>query len=194
MLLFPNAKINIGLNITRRLKSGLHAIESCFCPVEIHDVIEVKKSNSSNLIETGIPITCKEKDNLILKVLHEIKIKDQQHWNIIEKSMIKVIQSWNGTAHNLYTEGGVVIAGKTGTAQIKSLTDQDLTVREEYQEVRDNIEDRDHALFASYGPIPNPNIAVVVIVENGESGSAVAAPIAKKMIEAYQKITFIDEQ
>jgi cell division protein FtsI/penicillin-binding protein 2 len=35
---------------------------------------------------------------------------------------------------------------------------------------------------------------VVVIVENGESGSAVAAPIAKKMIEAYQKITFIDEQ
>ncbi|RZP03329.1 MAG: penicillin-binding protein 2 [Gammaproteobacteria bacterium] len=131
---------------------------------------------------------------LMPELLHEIKIKDQQHWNIIEKSMIKVIQSWNGTAHNLYTEGGVVIAGKTGTAQIKSLTDQDLTVREEYQEVRDNIEDRDHALFASYGPIPNPNIAVVVIVENGESGSAVAAPIAKKMIEAYQKITFIDEQ
>jgi penicillin-binding protein 2 len=87
-----------------------------------------------------------------------------------------------------------VIAGKTGTAQIKSLTDQDLTVREEYQEVRGNIKNRDHALFASYGPIPNPNIAVVVIVENGESGSAVAAPIAKKMIEAYQKITFIDEQ
>ena len=50
MLLFPNAKINIGLNITRRLKSGLHAIESCFCPVEIHDVIEIKKSNSSDLI------------------------------------------------------------------------------------------------------------------------------------------------
>ena len=75
MLLFPNAKINIGLNITRRLKSGLHAIESCFCPVEIYDVIEVKKSNSSDLIETGIPITCKEEDNLILKVLHEIKIR-----------------------------------------------------------------------------------------------------------------------
>jgi penicillin-binding protein 2 len=133
-------------------------------------------------------------DPLMPELLYEIKIKDQQHWNIIEQSMVKVIQSWNGTAHNLYSEGGVVIAGKTGTAQIKSLTDQDLTVREEYQEVRGNIKNRDHALFASYGPIPNPNIAVVVIVENGESGSAVAAPIAKKMIEAYQKITFIDEQ
>ena len=74
MLLFPNAKINIGLNITRRLRSGYHTIESCFCPVGIHDIIEVKKSNSSNLIETGIPITCKEKDNLLLKVLNEIKI------------------------------------------------------------------------------------------------------------------------
>ena len=45
---------------------------------------------------------------------------------------------------------------------------------------------RGHALFASYGPIPEPNLVVVVIVENGESGSAVAAPIAKKLIEEYQ--------
>ena len=49
-----------------------------------------------------------------------------------------------------------------------------------------NIRDRDHALFASYGPVPNPNLVVVVIVENGESGSAVAAPIAKKLIEQHQ--------
>ena len=75
MLLFPNAKINIGLNITGRIESGFHTIESCFCPVGMYDIIEVKKSNSSDLIETGIPITCKEKDNLLLKVLHEIKIK-----------------------------------------------------------------------------------------------------------------------
>ena len=78
------------------------------------------------------------------------------------------------------------IAGKTGTAQIKSLIDQELTVSEEYEDVRQNVRDRDHALFASYGPIPEPNLVVVVIVENGESGSAVAAPIAKKLIEEYQ--------
>ena len=108
--------------------------------------------------------------------------------------MIQVIQSWNGTAHNLYDEDGIVIAGKTGTAQIKSLTDQDLTVREEYKEIRDDVKNRDHALFASYGPIPNPNLAVLVIIENGESGSAVAAPIAKKLIEEYQKILKENEQ
>ena len=100
--------------------------------------------------------------------------------------MISVIKSWNGTAHNLYEEGGITIAGKTGTAQIKSLTDQDLTVREEYEGIRKDIKNRDHALFASYGPVPDPNLVVVVIVENGESGSAVAAPIAKRLIEEYQ--------
>lgn len=120
------------------------------------------------------------------ELLMEVELEKEIHWEIIESSMVAVINSWNGTAHNLFRDNGVKIAGKTGTAQIKSLTDQELTVREEYQGVRENIKNRDHALFASYGPIPNPNLAVVVIVENGESGSAVAAPIAQKLIENYQ--------
>ncbi len=115
-----------------------------------------------------------------------MQIENQQHWDSIERSMISVINSWNGTAHNIYEEDGILIAGKTGTAQIKSLVDQELTVREEYEGVRKNIKDRDHALFASYGPVPNPNLVVIVIVENGESGSAVAAPIAKKLIMQHQ--------
>ena len=123
------------------------------------------------------------------KTFASVKIKNQSHWEVIEKSMISVINSWNGTAHNLYKEGGTVIAGKTGTAQIRSLVDQELTVSEEYEGVRLNIKDRDHALFASYGPVPDPNLVVVVIVENGESVSAVAAPIAQKLIEEYQKST-----
>jgi len=120
------------------------------------------------------------------EVLNDVRIGNEKNWEIIEESMISVIQSWNGTAHNLFDENGITIAGKTGTAQIKSLTDQELTVREEYEDIRQNIKNRDHALFASYGPIPDPNLVVVVIVENGESGSAVAAPIAKRIIEQYQ--------
>ena len=44
---------------------------------------------------------------------------------------------------------------------------------------------RDHALFVAFAPIDNPQIAVAVIVENGGSGSGVAAPIARDVIEAY---------
>ena len=77
------------------------------------------------------------------------------------------------------------IAGKTGRAQIKSLTDEELTVKEEYEVVRQEESVRDHALFVGYGPIPEPELTVVVIVENGESGSAIAAPIAQKLIDNY---------
>ena len=46
---------------------------------------------------------------------------------------------------------------------------------------------RDHALFVGYGPVENPKLVVVAIIENGESGSAVAAPIVRKAINLYSK-------
>ena len=121
------------------------------------------------------------------ELLFSIELNNAEHWETIERSMISVINSWNGTAHTLYKKGGISIAGKTGTAQIKSLIDQDLTVKEEYEGIREVEKNRDHALFVGYGPLPDPNLVVVVIVENGESGSSVAAPIAMKLIEQYQK-------
>ena len=126
------------------------------------------------------------------ELLFSIELNKKENWETIEKSMIAVINSWNGTAHNLYKEGGLKIAGKTGTAQIKSLVDQELTVQEEYEGIREIEKNRDHALFVSYGPLPNPNLTVVVIVENGESGSAIAAPIAMKLMEQYQKEILAD--
>jgi len=126
------------------------------------------------------------------ELLFSIDLNKKENWESIEKSMISVISSWNGTAHNLYKEDGITIAGKTGTAQIKSLVDEELTVKEEYEGIREIERDRDHALFVSYGPLPSPNLTVVVIVENGESGSSVAAPIALKLIEKYQKEILAD--
>lgn len=121
------------------------------------------------------------------ELLYEVEINEKQNWKKIEDSMMSVISSWNGTAHNLFEGRKVVIAGKTGTAQIQSLMAEDLTVQEEYKTVRKDEKNRDHALFVSYGPVPSPNLSVVVIIENGESGSRVAAPIAKAIIEKYQE-------
>jgi penicillin-binding protein 2 len=126
------------------------------------------------------------------ELLFSIELDKKENWETIERSMISVINSWNGTAHNLYKEGGIIIAGKTGTAQIKSLIDQELTVKEEYEGIREIEKNRDHALFVSYGPLPSPNLTVVVIIENGESGSSVAAPIAMKLMEQYQEEMLAD--
>ncbi len=117
--------------------------------------------------------------------IYKIDFVDSDDWEKLQDSMSKVVSAWNGTAHNLTFFGKTKIAGKTGTAQIKSLTDEGLTVKEEYEGIRVEEVNRDHALFVGYGPLTNPKLTVVVVVENGESGSAVAAPIAQKIIDNY---------
>jgi penicillin-binding protein 2 len=119
------------------------------------------------------------------ELIYKVELSSEKNWQKLEDSMSLVVSSWNGTAHNLTEFGKVKIAGKTGTAQIKSLTDEVLTVKEEYEDIREEETSRDHALFIGYGPIPEPKLAVVVIVENGESGSIIAAPIAQKLIDLY---------
>ena len=113
-----------------------------------------------------------------LESLGKINLKDETNWEKIEKSMIEVINAPNGTANNI-KDSRYVIAGKTGTAQIKSYEDQ------EYEDIRENPFFRDHALFVGYAPIPDPELLILVIIENGESGSRVAAPIAKAGFDYY---------
>lgn len=74
MISFPNAKINIGLNITEKRKDGFHNIESIFYPVfEIYDVLEVVKSNELLFNSTGLTIPGDTKSNLCLKAYQLIK-------------------------------------------------------------------------------------------------------------------------
>jgi len=119
------------------------------------------------------------------QLLYEVELTNENDWQRLEDSLSSVVSAWNGTAFNLTEFGRVKIAGKTGTAQIKSLIDEELTAKEEYEGIRLEEINRDHALFVGYGPIPNPLLSVVVIVENGESGSAIAAPIAQRLIDFY---------
>jgi len=111
-----------------------------------------------------------------------IELKNNENWELIKKALVSVVESNKGTAHNLF-DPKKRIAGKTGTAQVKSLIN-DI----KYQEIRENELLRDHALFVGYGPIEKPSLVVVVIVENGESGSLVAAPIVKKALNSYQDL------
>ena len=80
----------------------------------------------------------------------------------------------------IFDSSSAVIAGKTGTAQIKSILPN-----KEYDAIRENPSLRDHALFVGYAPIPDPELLILVIIENGESGSRVAAPIAKAGFDYY---------
>ena len=112
--------------------------------------------------------------------LADVDIDNQEHWDSVTTAMHDVMQSIRGTAWATGGNAPYQMAGKSGTAQVFSVS-QD----EEYDE--EDIEERlrDHALFISFAPFDNPRIAVAVIVENGSSGSRVAAPIARAIMDEY---------
>ena len=72
-------------------------------------------------------------------------------------------------------------AGKTGTAQVKKITEKDRELDLKTFEIP--YEERDHALYIAYGPYKNPRYALSIIVEHGGNGSTTAAPMAKKLFK-----------
>lgn len=85
-----------------------------------------------------------------------------------------------GTAHEAGKGAAYSIAGKTGTAQV-------FTVAQNAKYNEKTVEERlrDHAWFIAFAPVDAPRIAVAVLVENGGFGASAAAPIARKVMDAY---------
>lgn len=107
-------------------------------------------------------------------------VSQPRHWDEVIDSMRGVIYDPRGTARAIGQNAPWSIAGKSGTAQVFTVA-QD--ARYDADEVTERL--RDHALFVAFAPIDDPRIAVAVIVENGSSGSGVAAPIARTIIDAW---------
>lgn len=98
---------------------------------------------------------------------------DDRTLALIREAMTGVVNDPGGTGRGSRLKD-IKVAGKTGTAQVISLDSQ-----------TDAKKHMDHAWFTSYAPADNPEIAVTVVVEHGGKGGAVAAPLAKKIIEYY---------
>ena len=109
-----------------------------------------------------------------------LELNNPDDWEYVIDTMEEVMHGARGTARRAGAGAGYRMAGKTGTAQVFSLG-QD----EEYdaEEIRERL--RDHALFVGFAPTDEPKIAVAVIVENGGGGSAVAAPVARELFDAW---------
>jgi len=112
--------------------------------------------------------------------LPDVQISSSFYWDNVIGAMHDVMQGPRGTARAVGSGAPYEMAGKSGTAQVISIA-QD----EEYDEEELEERQRDHALFIAFAPLESPRIAVAVIVENGRSGSGVAAPIAKALMDEY---------
>jgi 4-diphosphocytidyl-2-C-methyl-D-erythritol kinase len=73
MIVFPNAKINIGLNVVSKRDDGFHNLETIFYPVKLADALEFAESDETRLTSSGIQIDGALENNLILKAFNLIK-------------------------------------------------------------------------------------------------------------------------
>ncbi|MGI0152820.1 penicillin-binding protein 2 [Pseudidiomarina sp. WS423] len=109
-----------------------------------------------------------------------VVLKNANNWEVAHQALTKVITSPKGTARRAFQGASYTSAGKTGTAQVRSIgQDEEYNAEEIAEKYRDN------AMYVGYAPAENPEVVVVIAVENAGGGSSIAAPMARQLLDAY---------
>ena len=114
------------------------------------------------------------------EIVATIESFDVSNWKRIVEAMTGVVHGSLGTARRINDGLAYQMAGKTGTAQVFGIGQN-----EEYDANKLDKKLHDHGLFIAFAPVGQPRIAVAVVVEHGGSGSEAAAPLARIVIDAY---------
>ena len=114
------------------------------------------------------------------KELPGVNVDDDSYWQMVIDAMEAVVYGERGTARSVGAQRDYRVAGKTGTAQVFTIGQE-----ERYEEDTVAEELRHHGWFIAFAPIREPQVALAVLVENGGGGSTSAAPIAKRVFDSF---------
>ena len=113
---------------------------------------------------------------------HEPLYKNFENIKLIQEAMFASTNEVRGTSYSSrITDPKYQFAGKTGTSQVKRITEKQRELDLNTIDIPYN--DRDHALYVAFGPYKSPRYALSIVIEHGGSGSSAAAPIAKKLFK-----------
>ena len=143
-------------------------------PIQLANYISILANKGSLPQPTVMKITDKN-----LEARSKNATLSKEDWAKMHNALTAVIESDFGTARSIRNLKNFQVAGKSGTAELVSLDS-----KEAYLEVRDTELLRDHSIIIAFGPMPNPQYAVSVVIENGESGGAVAGPVAIEVLKS----------
>ena len=110
---------------------------------------------------------------------YPIQLKNTGNWDIVTDAMHAVITSNEGTGARFGRNAPYSVAGKTGTAQVFSMSQDE---KKHYLNLPEAL--RDHSLFIAFAPVDQPEVAIAVLVEN----DSVASFVARKVMDAYFKL------
>ncbi len=130
------------------------------------------------MITSDVDLDLMKTESVNLKPL----FRNPENVKFVNDAMYGVINEFMGTAYaSRHEKKKYQYAGKTGTSQVKRITEEQRELEIETKDLP--YEDRDHAAFIAFAPYKNPRYAISVLIEHGGSGSKVAAPLAKKVIK-----------
>lgn len=163
---YPGETLNIGIGQGYMLAT----------PLQMANAVTIL-ANKGERKQIGL---LRENATFSRRTQEKIPLRQESDWDGITTAMVNVTSASYGTARASAAGAPYQIAGKTGTAQVRGIGQKEV-----YNAARVAKHHRDHALFIAFAPADAPQIAVALIVENGNSGSGTAAPIARKVFDAY---------
>ena len=114
--------------------------------------------------------------------LYERLYRNPENIKFIKDAMFGSTNEQYGTSYkSRYDDLKYQFAGKTGTSQVKRITEEERKLDLDQSQIE--YKNRDHALFIAFAPYKNPRYSISVLVEHGGSGSSGAAPLASKLIK-----------
>jgi len=126
--------------------------------------------------------TSKNVEEVLYEPLPPLVLKQNKNWDLVLNAMHNTVQKIGATAHLPFKGSKYDAAGKTGSAQVASIK-QD----EEYDAKKVKESKRDNAMFIAFAPYQNPEIVVAVAIENVEKGGGGtnAGPVARQIMDQY---------
>ncbi|MEL0658188.1 penicillin-binding protein 2 [Psychromonas arctica] len=116
------------------------------------------------------------------EVKQAVKLHSQRYWDVALEAMQGVTSKRRGTAYRTFGDAPYTVAGKSGTAQVINIKEDEV-----YDADKISERHRDNAMFVAFAPFESPEIVVTVVLENAGGGSSNAAPIARELFDEYFK-------
>lgn len=131
----------------------------------------------SDVLDTALP---KQNKPLPIEDSSLVNLISKNNWQIAKQGMYRVMFGSRGTARKVYADAQYKAAGKSGTAQVYGLKNDEIYNADSIPEHL-----RDHALFIAYAPFDKPKIALAIVLENGGGGSTNGGAVAKHILDYY---------
>ena len=148
---------------------------------EIKSLME-KNFVSAEEAKDGLTEAGQQLMSFIKEKKYKALYRNPENVKLIQSVMFASTNEVRGTSYSSrIKDPKYQFAGKTGTSQVKRITEKQRELELKTMDIP--YDERDHALYVAFGPYKNPRYALSIIIEHGGSGSATAAPIAKKLFK-----------